>query len=95
VGNGICAGIFGRGRARVAGSFEGRGGRNCEAGIQSIERVEPADPGEEGGHFIASITRPCQGRGERLEEVEERENCSHAEPSSNTAGNGLSIRASN
>lgn len=53
--NGICAGIFGRGRSRVAGSFERRGGRDGESRVKSFERVETANPGEGGGHFIASI----------------------------------------
>lgn len=55
--NGTCAGIFGSGRSRVGGS-SGRGGcGNGEASVEGVERIDPPQPGEEGGHFTAVAWR--------------------------------------
>lgn len=73
LGNGTGAGIFGGGGSRV-GSSSGRGGcGGGEASVEGVERIDPARPGEEGGHFTAVAWRRVRGRKERERERSEVE----------------------
>lgn len=50
--DGVGAGIFGGGRSRVGGGLGRRRRGGSEASVKGVERVEPPQPGKEGGHLL-------------------------------------------